>query len=74
MISAEQLQRFAKECVLLRKTVREDQYLTEVDYRIMRSNIHMLLAELEQKREHQKSLDSGQRIEILAPKKDAQAV
>jgi hypothetical protein len=68
MLSAEHLQRFARECVLMRKTVREEQYLTEVDYRILRSNIHMLLAELEQKREHQQSLESGQRVESVSQK------
>jgi hypothetical protein len=75
MLSAEQLQRFARECVLLRKTVREESYLTEVDYRILRSNIHMLLAELEQKRaQQQAALESNQLIDSLSKKKDVQAV
>ena len=71
MLSAEHLRRFAKECVLLRKTIRDEQYLAEVDYRILRSNIHMLLAELEQKREQQKSLEPD-RLGSLSEHKSTQ--
>ena len=50
MISADQLQRFSRECLLLRKSLEETDCLPEIDYRILRSHMHMLIAELERKR------------------------
>jgi hypothetical protein len=47
MIPAEQLQRFSRECLLLRKALQDGTVLTELDYRILRSNISMLLSDLE---------------------------
>lgn len=47
MIPAEQLQRFSRECLLLRKALQDGTALTELDYRILRSNISMLLSDLE---------------------------
>ena len=47
MIPAEQLQRFSRECLLLRKALQEGQGLPDVDYRILKSHITMLLTDLE---------------------------
>ena len=53
MLTADLLQRFSRECLLLRQALAEDNRLPEMDYRILKSNINLLLAQLEQKRELQ---------------------
>ena len=53
MLTADLLQRFSRECLLLRQALAEDNRLPEMDYRILKSNINLLLAQLEQKREMQ---------------------
>jgi hypothetical protein len=54
MIPAEQLQRFSRECLLLRKALEDANSLPDVDDRILRSNITMLLAALDQKRKSER--------------------
>ena len=50
MISAEQLQRFSRECLLLRKAIQEGHLLPVLDYQILKSNPRMLLTEIEKGR------------------------
>jgi len=50
MITAELLQRFSQECLRLRQELRAGETLPEMDYRILKSNLQLLLAEIEQNR------------------------
>jgi hypothetical protein len=50
MINSELLQRFSRECLLLRQELRAGETLPEMDYRILKSNLQLLLAEIEQNR------------------------
>jgi hypothetical protein len=56
MLTAEQLQRFSRECLLLRKALEEAPTLPELDDRILRSNITMLLAALDQKKRSERAI------------------
>lgn len=67
MIAADQLQRFSRECLLLRKSLEETECLAEIDYRILRSHMHMLIAELERKRVAQ-AVETDRRLESLGSK------
>ena len=50
MISAEQLQRFSRECLLLRQVLKEGESIPDLDYRILKSNLQILLMDLEKGR------------------------
>jgi hypothetical protein len=67
MLTAEQLQRFSRECLLLRRAIEEGHSVPELDYRILRSNLQILLATLEKGRKHPSNPSDIPAVQRLDP-------
>jgi len=46
-ISAEQLQRFSRECLILRKALQDGATLPDKDYTLIQSGVRLLLGEID---------------------------